>query len=397
AGNFLLNNYKQALAILLDYNRDVEALKQTMPNLVDEDFVQWREEELEYLTKMQEQPEYDIQIIAYVEALQATCILYVQRALLVSLSDASFVNYTSQDFTAAGNLSQATRADVKTLEAERARIHRRLLAHMNHADETERQLKVETRWSPDDPRYVDALAYVNNRTFIRAVEHLEGLVVQRLFELSKANLASTGYKLRKHISKGIAKRSSAIRTALDKYNKLAPLQNPPRPTLEYTDVASYSWLGDFELLKYSRNDIMRKPWTVPANREVANKYFKILRAQEEINRLNVEVRRLNAWVQHEDATLLAAVNMATGSNLTAELRHRYEGRRRINNIHRVRILAIYHLEGYSGPGPFVTPLSEAPDGLGEELQDEEGQVDEDDTVQDEVLRLGDFLDALTIF
>jgi Kyakuja-Dileera-Zisupton transposase len=71
AGNFLLNNYKQALAILLDYNRDVEALKQTMPNLVDEDFVQWREEELEYLTKMQEQPEYNVQIIAYVEALEA--------------------------------------------------------------------------------------------------------------------------------------------------------------------------------------------------------------------------------------------------------------------------------------------------------------------------------------
>ncbi|KAI0245898.1 hypothetical protein BJV78DRAFT_1136509, partial [Lactifluus subvellereus] len=69
--NFLLNNYKQALAILLDYNCDVEALKQTMPNLVDEDFVQWREEELEYLTKMQEQPEYDVQIIAYVEVLEA--------------------------------------------------------------------------------------------------------------------------------------------------------------------------------------------------------------------------------------------------------------------------------------------------------------------------------------
>ncbi|KAI0245897.1 hypothetical protein BJV78DRAFT_1086966, partial [Lactifluus subvellereus] len=176
---------------------------------------------------------------------------------------------------------------------------------------------------------------------------LEGLVVQQLFELSKANLASTGYKLQKHISKGIVKRSSAIRTALDKYNKLAPLQNPLQPTLEYTNVASYSWLGDFELLKYSRNDIMRKPWTIPANREVANKYFKILRAREEINRLNVEVRRLDAWVQHEDVTLLAAVNMATGSNLTAELRHCYEGRRRINNIHRVRILAIYHLEGYS--------------------------------------------------
>ena len=36
------------------------------------------------------------------------------------------------------------------------------------------------------------LEYSRQRQFIRAVEELENLVVQRLFELSKANLASTG-------------------------------------------------------------------------------------------------------------------------------------------------------------------------------------------------------------
>lgn len=61
---------------------------------------------------------------------------------------------------------------------------------------------------------------------------------------------------------------------LDKYNELAPLQNPPRPLLQYSDVASYSWLGDFDLLKYSCTNIMQKPWTVPANHEVANKYTR---------------------------------------------------------------------------------------------------------------------------
>jgi hypothetical protein len=63
---------------------------------------------------------------------------------------------------------------------------------MNRADEIERQLKIEKRWPADDPRYLDALKYIDNRTFIGAVERLEGLVVQRLFELSKANLAATG-------------------------------------------------------------------------------------------------------------------------------------------------------------------------------------------------------------
>ena len=127
----------------------------------------------------------------------------------------------------------------------------------------------------DHLRYVDVLSFLNNSAFIHVVEHLEGLVVQRLFELSKANLASTGgftkfmlslratqttmcagYKMQKQISNAIARQSAAIRTALSKYNELAPLQQPPRPILEYGDLALYSWLGDFDLLKYSHMDIM---------------------------------------------------------------------------------------------------------------------------------------------
>ena len=77
--------------------------------------------------------------------------------------------------------------------------------------------------------------------------------------------------------------------ALDKYNAMAPLQHPPHPTLDYAEVASYSLLGDFELLKHSRMEILQKPWSVPANQEVADKYFKILGARMEIHRLNIEI------------------------------------------------------------------------------------------------------------
>lgn len=40
--------------------------------------------------------------------------------------------------------------------------------------------------------YVEMHEYSQHHQFIRAVEELKNLVVQRLFELSKANLASTG-------------------------------------------------------------------------------------------------------------------------------------------------------------------------------------------------------------
>ena len=197
--------------------------------------------------------------------------------------------------------------------------------------------------------------------------------------------------MRKQISKAITKRSSAIRTALQKYNELAPLQNPPRPTLQYSDVASYSWLSDFDLLKYSRTDIMQKPWSVPANREVANKYFKVLREHEEIHRLNIEIRRLDAWTTHEDEVFKSAMDSAD-PHLAAEIRRCYAERRRVNHLHRIRISSIYCLEGYSGPGPFVPEenMGENQLGSGEEL------LDEDDDLEDEVLRLGDFLDSITI-
>ena len=199
----------------------------------------------------------------------------------------------------------------------------------------------------------------------------------------------------KHISKAIAKRSSAIRTALEKYNQLAPLQNPPRPILQFSDVASYSWLSDFDLLKFSRTDIMQKPWSVPANREIANKYFKVVRAHEEINRLNIEIWRLDAWIIHENQVMKSAADAATDPHVAAELHRCYAERRRVNNIHCIRILSIYNLEGYSGPGPFVPEGNIDRNTLEDPLGSEE-LFNEDDDVEDEVLRLGDFLDNLTI-
>jgi hypothetical protein len=88
--------------------------------------------------------------------------------------------------------------------------------------------------------------------------------------------------MRHHISKAITRRSTSLRAALTRYNKLAPLQDTPHPILEYSEVAGYSWLGDFELLRHSRHDVTSKPWSMRSNREVAVKYFKVLHACEEI-------------------------------------------------------------------------------------------------------------------
>jgi hypothetical protein len=115
---------------------------------------------------------------------------------------------------------------------------------MHVADDLERRMGLEKRWEKTDPAYQKAHDRLQHREFTRVVDRLEGLIVQRLFELSKANLAATGtrslfsdylpsanppsgYKMHKHISKAITRRSSTICTVLEKYNQLAPMQFPP--------------------------------------------------------------------------------------------------------------------------------------------------------------------------
>jgi hypothetical protein len=87
------------------------------------------------------------------------------------------------------------------------------------------------------------------------------------------------------ISNTITCRSSVIHHALEHYNQLACLQSPPQDILKFSEVASYTWLGEFELLKSSQQEILTIPWSSKANREVAGKYFKIIRTCKEIEHL----------------------------------------------------------------------------------------------------------------
>jgi hypothetical protein len=59
-------------------------------------------------------------------------------------------------------------------------------------DTFEEELRIKTRWQRDNAQYVKMLEYIDNRTFVHIVEELHGLVVSRLMELDKINLAGSG-------------------------------------------------------------------------------------------------------------------------------------------------------------------------------------------------------------
>jgi len=62
-------------------------------------------------------------------------------------------------------------------------------------------------------------------------------------------------------------RGTAIRTAIDKYNKLATQMRPPAQTLDWKNIVNYTFVSEFDILQhtYSGADIASRPWIAPAN------------------------------------------------------------------------------------------------------------------------------------
>ena len=56
----------------------------------------------------------------------------------------------------------------------------------------ENKLGISRCWVPGDPEWENAERLVSNQKYQRVVDHLEGLVVVHIFELSKMNRAGTG-------------------------------------------------------------------------------------------------------------------------------------------------------------------------------------------------------------
>ena len=171
-------------------------------------------------------------------------------------------------------------------------------------------------------------------------------------------MVDAGYKLRKHIAKALQARSAAIRTALDRYNTAARAINPPRRELHWDEVVEYAFLSEFDLLRDSRQDVSRRPWATPAARLTMDWYFKKCRAVEEIQCLNIEIRRLLTHIQDEDRHLRRCEEYMKPINvlLAHQIATRRNNRSRFNALHLQRLHHISQLPRFTGtllPGQTV--------------------------------------------
>ena len=144
-------------------------------------------------------------------------------------------------------------------------------------------------------------------------------------------------------------RSVAIRTALTKYNEAAALLFPPRSPLSWEEVVEYAFLSDFDILRDTREDIRLRPWATPAARLAMDGHFKLLRAEEEILRLNVEIRCFATFIRDE-AQYLQTMEQQNHDKPTLAFHIRMKGmeRGRYDALHTKIINQITQLKGFTG-------------------------------------------------
>jgi hypothetical protein len=137
---------------------------------------------------------------------------------------------------------------------------------------------------------------------------------------------------------------------LKNYNEAAALLDPPREPLTWTSVLQAATLADFDLLRDARKDIRTLPWTEPSRREAMSLYFSIKRAHEEIQRLNVEIRRLLTFMIDDHADFYRAISniLFVNPSLAAHLSHEWQQQNETNTHIAYRLHQTSQLVGFSG-------------------------------------------------
>ena len=81
-----------------------------------------------------------------------------------------------------------------------------------------------------------------------------------------------------------------------------------------------------------------------------DRYFKIERAKEKIERLNVEIHRLVTYMEDEDAFLIAKEKEVVDENprLAFQIRQHWLERGRYKDMHWRRLKALERKEGFTG-------------------------------------------------
>ena len=177
-GNFILNNYQQAL----DYTRkNTPRYEQLLVklNILPADCERYLEEERAYLHLPKKEPAIIERISKYMEVLQN---------LKKARND-------YEDARSNWERINVSNASVQTKRGARTKYeitHEKWWLLDERAGILEEELEIDIRWAEDSAEYRSAVQILKEREYRSALDNLEHLVVQRLFELSKLGVYGLG-------------------------------------------------------------------------------------------------------------------------------------------------------------------------------------------------------------
>ncbi|KAI6010143.1 hypothetical protein BKA83DRAFT_4467612 [Pisolithus microcarpus] len=333
---YLRTHFDEAIRAISSLTFELDIVKKEF-NLIEDDFIRFHADERKYLADLKQPALHDQLLIRYTQILDE---LEVYRSAKYPVLNG--IPLGKRQTT----LSQ--RCQLATYKNSLSRSSGPLQHAETHTSNMEMRLGIQPRWeisSEEYKRYKTEATMVKYRA---ALDDLERLVVMQLFELSKMAMSGTGYKLRQQISKALQRRSEAIRNAISRYNTQAAALNPPRPPISWKDIAEYSFLGEFDLLRHCRADVRDNNWAKPAFRQATVKFFRLQRAHEELVRVSVEVRRLWTSIHDEEAHTTKVIDelLISDRPLASELTKQHRPRHAINQLHLHRLEEIMHHPRY---------------------------------------------------
>ncbi|KAF7304501.1 hypothetical protein HMN09_00852700 [Mycena chlorophos] len=289
---FICNKYRLALKILKTEDNVRERMEvYGVPD--DHTFEAWLAEERAYLTEKRRSKVKDE------ETLEMD---YVQK--LIKYRE------TSKNVKSLRSAARSSRSDAAAYRprASGTDVALRVATEkMKREDDVlldlESRLEIEERWTPSHPLWEPTLKQFQELSFRKAGDRVEFVMVQHFMELQKTHQSGTSYDHRKHIAKSIAVRSKSAHVAVDAYNTLAAQQVPPKPLINWNDISKQNFLSDFTLLRESDSQILERPWARPVNRQLMDDYFRLVRAKEEIQRLDIEIKRTVTFIRDEGTFL----------------------------------------------------------------------------------------------
>ncbi|KAL0570827.1 hypothetical protein V5O48_011123 [Marasmius crinis-equi] len=271
---FIFNNYRQALGILENAGKVVLEVRALGVEKA-EDVYSWLVEEKQFLESRQETLSVEVNKIE----------LYTKLVKLrecwerLNAARSIFQTYDPSSKDKTNAVERTMRQEEEKEEKLLEEVHR-----------LENALDIQSRWKEGSTEWKEAEGLAQNQVYQKAIDRGEGLVVARIFELSRLNVSGTE----------------------------------------------------------TREDVCDKAWAQPSTRRLINEYFKVWQVYEELDRLHVEIQRLITYMKEERDFLKGAEAYfrATDPALAHQIGlYRWE-RGCFDELHRMRLRTIYGLAGF---------------------------------------------------